>query len=336
MRVFLIKKNSLRRLIAKLVVLLGTGLVTLLIAEFCVRLLLPTYRPSRQFEMEIQLEGFPLGPKNASVRQATPKGDFDLMIEFGPAGFRDRRDLRTSPPGALFALGDSFTFGYGVEEKDRFSSRLESALGEPIYNVALPENFIGYQRFQRYAESLGARMGRLVVGVCMENDIRDYRDGKSSADLAGRAGGLRRWLQTHSALYLFLSQSIQSNGLLRSIAEKTGASNANTDDVPKNIYTEQMLATCRDELLKALVGREAIVLIIPSRALWKGGNEATERKVQERFIALVRDAGIKVVDPTPRFEEHGKPLDYYFTTDPHWTPEGHRIAAEELIKEMRR
>lgn len=97
-----------------------------------------------------------------------------------------------------------------------------------------------------------------------------------------------------------------------------------------------MLATCRDELQKVLMGREAVVLIIPSRALWTGGNEEVERKVQNRFVSLLREAGIKLVDPTPRFEENGKPLEYYFATDPHWTADGHRLAAEELIKEMRR
>jgi hypothetical protein len=40
----------------------------------------------------------------------------------------------------------------------------------------------------------------------------------------------------------------------------------------KNEWNETVLESSRDELLKLVSGRDALVLIIPSRRLWHGDN----------------------------------------------------------------
>lgn len=80
--------------------------------------------------------------------------------------------------------------GWGVDEDKRFSNLLEEHLkdcGPPaprVFNIAIPDNIVGYQRLLKYAESRGAKVRRMVVGICMENDLRDYHDGKSQRDLS--------------------------------------------------------------------------------------------------------------------------------------------------------
>ena len=90
--------------------------------------------------------------------------------------------------------------------------------------------------------------------------------------------------------------------------------------------------TSRDELVKLVAGRDALVLIIPSRNLWHGDYIATEQRVHEAFIRMLREAGLTVVDARPLLEASGDPLGCYFKTDPHWNARGHAIAGRELFK----
>src|SRR5262249_9155377 len=149
--------------------------------EGAIRIALPFFSPKTQIPFRLNAEGVPLGPEGQDVRQATPKGDYDAIVHFNQHGLRDRKDLRQSKPTDWFALGDSFTMGWGVDEAQRYSDRLEQAFqtnGYParVYNIAIPENILGYAKLLRYAESRGAQVRQLIVGVCMENDLRDYRD----------------------------------------------------------------------------------------------------------------------------------------------------------------
>jgi len=331
-----VKSNRLRRWIARLVILFVASVVALFLAEVGVRIALPDYNPKSQLALEIQPSGIPLGPRSRTVRQATSKGDYDIQMSFNALGLRDARDWREAPANALVALGDSTTVGYGVVEKERFSNQLEVLLGEPVYNVGMPENLIGYQRFLDYIESQGPAVKRMIVGISMETDLQDYSVGKTAAEMQGKNTGLRLWFQTHSAFYLFASHSIQANATLRAFAERTGIANVRSDGVSQNPDDERILISSRDQLARLIAGREATILIIPSRALWKGGGETTERKVHGRFVAMLREAGMKVVDMLPRLERDGRPLDFFFVTDAHWNARGHRAAAEELAAALRR
>src|SRR5690606_1102133 len=52
--------------------------------------------------------------------------------EYGMRNDLDPRDAR------VFALGDSFCFGYGVAHDAVFSNQLGALIGEPVYNMGVP------------------------------------------------------------------------------------------------------------------------------------------------------------------------------------------------------
>lgn len=331
-----------RRWLLRLMLLTASSAVSLLLMEAAVRVLLPHYSPRAQILFETQPDGVALGRRGATVRQANSKGDFDVSVTFNQLGLRDRKDLRAAKPGALFAVGDSFTMGWGVEEEERFSSQLERLLGEPVFNVAIPTDLRGYQRLLAYTEEQGVRVTRLVLGICMENDLRDYRDSSPSRPAPARApaqpaftGRAKPWLKTHSALFIAACHNLQKILFIRHALEAAGLAKDGEVIHMQNIFNETMLASCRDEVLRLAKDREVTVLLIPARGLWLGSNQETERRVHAHFAALLRDAGLRVVDPAPRFERDGPPLGCYFKADPHWNARGHRVAAEELAKAMK-
>ena len=344
-------KSRLRNFAVNLAVLVVTSLVCVLLLEWVVRWQFPYYSPSTQLRFHPMGNGLVLGEPLLIQRLWTPKGDYDTQVRFNAEGFRDTKLLSEATGSDWFALGDSFTMGMGVDEDKRYANVLEklfqsNGIKASVFNIAIPDNFIGYQRLLKYAESRTININHLIVGVCMENDIRDYRDGRSSWDFQGldvNPDGrrlstkelLRSWFKQHSALYTALSFELQKTELGRRFFERLGVAR-NVDSLSrKNTFSEEALVSCRDEMLKIVSDLDAFVLICPARQLWSGNNCETEARVHERFLQLLRDANVRVVDMKPVFEHEGNPLQFYYAHDPHWNPRGHALAARELFAEIR-
>src|SRR5262245_16628752 len=60
--------------------------------------------------------GTPIGVPNTFGRQVKNTGDFDVSVAFNHLGFRDSKRIESATDGSLFVVGDSFAFGWGVEE----------------------------------------------------------------------------------------------------------------------------------------------------------------------------------------------------------------------------
>jgi hypothetical protein len=339
------RRSRLRGLAAGLALLALSTAGCVLALEAAVRVFFPFFSPKTQIPFHLNADGVPLGPAGQSVRQATPKGDYDTLVHFNALGLRDPKELQGSTEADWLAIGDSFTLGWGVDEEQRFSSRLEQLLktnGSParVFNVAIPENIIGYGRLLKYAQAHGATSRHLIVGVCMENDLRDYSDGRGDWERAAdhdwqhavpRKELLRMWFRQHSALYTAVSFTLQRSTFFRQALEKAGIARDVTQLSGENSGDEKVLVSSRDRIKELVSGYDALVLLIPSRRLWHGATTQLETRVHERFVALLREAGIAVVDLKPAFERAGQPLDHYFATDPHWNERGHAVAARELF-----
>src|SRR6516164_7647042 len=86
------RRAKFRTLTAKLVIVGVTTAICIAILEVAVRALFPYFRPSAQIPFIPQPGGFALGPPLQTTRQATPKGDYDLLIRFNEDGFRDTKN----------------------------------------------------------------------------------------------------------------------------------------------------------------------------------------------------------------------------------------------------
>jgi len=138
-------------------------------------------------------------------------------------------------------------------------------------------------------------------------------------------------LWSHSALYIGASYTLQSNSTLRHLLERIGVARNIDRLIPNNEFSEQILISSCNELVKLATNYNSVILIIPSRALWHGNKIEEEKKVHDRFVQLLRKAGLQVVDMRPTFEQAVDPLSHYFSTDPHWNPSGHAEAADALL-----
>ena len=326
---------------AKLGLLAVSSLVSLLILEVGIRVLMPTYDPAGKVEVHRNADGVPLYRPNFVGRQWKNTGDYDVEIRINRVGFRDRKLVGNAGPDDLVVVGDSFSFGHGVAESERYSGLLEQTLDYPIYNIAIPTNLDGYQKLVGYAESHGAKIGKLIVGVCMENDLLDYDpadNGHSTNQPAAGVSLLHRtkaFLTSHSAFYNAATSAIHQNRHLKQTAVRLGLIRPNIAGMSRNRMDSSVIDSSVRKLVELAERCDTTVVIIPSRGLWVGDNQAVERAVHEQFTSRLRQRLPHVVDLRPVFEEGGNPLQYHFAHDGHWNARGHKRVADVLATALR-
>jgi hypothetical protein len=202
------------------------ALVGLMIVEFIARVIAPAYDPTGHVAFTLLPDGTPIGPPGAVRRLVKNTGDYDVQVRFNSLGLRDSKSIAVSGVDSIFVVGDSFGFGWGVEEPQRFSNLLEDRLGRLVFNISAgAADFDGYDHLIRYAETNRARIGTLVVSVCMENDLNRHprRQRVYGERPAGvRAGGAR----AGRALDVCRRQDI-SDGTFRGLRTRGGCDPSN-------------------------------------------------------------------------------------------------------------
>ena len=305
--------------------------------EISIRVLLPRLNPSGGPVFHVEPGGVRLGARGATCRQFTFTGDYDVQVRFNRYGLRDSKDLADSSAEDYFVVGDSYSFGWGVQEPERFSNRLDRRLAVAVYNISIPADLLGYQRLIEYARASGATIRKLIVGVCMENDLLDYPALRAhpQPDQRDRLAQLKAYLAAKSALAMAVATTLHAYPILQRWGVRSGLIVDSIGGMPKNSFSETLLSATVGELIRMVRPYDAVVLIIPSRGLWVGDNRVTESRVHRRLVSSLRAAGIRVVDLRERFEASGEPLQFFFPRDGHWNAAGHRQAADSLLQQLR-
>jgi lysophospholipase L1-like esterase len=334
-------------------VLVVCTVISVVLFEVAIRIFLPVYVPSDRVGF-VWFGDAMVGSPGAVFRLSKNAGDYDVEVRFNALGFRDEKSLATSTDRDLFVVGDSIPFGWGVAARDRFSDRLQAILNRPVFNIAIPGlDLDGYDRLLHYAEANGASIKNLIISVSLEHNLRIYDTSHpassppalshpaSSAPALprtniprGKLQELKQYLLGHSALYVALTYHVHQTPWLRRIAVRLGLLIPELDVLPDLAGSTEALTTSARRVVQLARGRNAIVLIVPSRRLWVGktADRAEAARIHEAFIKNLRDSGMIVVDLRDRFEQSGNPLAYHFANDTHWNKEGHRLAAEALAE----
>lgn len=308
----------------------------LCILEIGIRIILPVFIPAGDVSYYYNSEGVPLGKKKSFGRVYLSSGDFDVIVHFNQYGFRDHHDIKHGREQDVFTVGDSFTYGQGVCEQERYSDLLEYILRIPVYNIAVPTHIRGYRRLVKYAEENGVPIKNLIIGICMDNDIIDY-ESPSVADV--NLGSI--WIQNlkfflirHSAAYNAIADIVHRNRFLRIRAKCMGLLSEKKTDNTALISSVQ-------EVEHLAWKYNALIVIIPSGTLWmtqsvRGLLDSKESKrVHNEFVSALRQRNLNVVDLRSDFEESGNPLQYYFRHDMHWNKSGHAKVAEVIARYTR-
>jgi lysophospholipase L1-like esterase len=189
----------MRRLRFRLLLAAGATLLALLLAEGAFRIATPSHAPrTGQGAVVPGGEAGPFfrlvpGSRFEHVWDGDPYGVLPegarLTYQLDPIGYRSGDAM--GRPSALVVLGDSFTFGEGVAIGDRFTERLDAALGAPgVFNAGVP----GWSTLDQVAvlpELLAARRPRAVLVVAQPNDAVPitHAQQRAEGDLLALSGG---------------------------------------------------------------------------------------------------------------------------------------------------
>ena len=308
------------------------------LAEGLTRLLFPAFDPSGRFESSYSVGTLLLGKPGTEARLIKNTGDYDVSVRINSHGLRDANDVATAGSDDILVVGDSFTWGWGVEAQDRFSDRLQILTGRRTFNLSTPTDIDGYAALLAYAKTLQSRAGRAVIAVCMENDLRLYRGRWEGEPHSGSGPDFKGWLSSHSALYLLAVTAFHQTPWLHDIAVKAGLIVPNLEGIAKHDYDPAIIDSSADRLKEIAERYRTLVVLIPSRALWVGNSRsrAVEDRVHTAFIVALQRRGIDVLDLQPILEAQGAPLSYHFANDGHWNARGHALAAHAISQHLAR
>ncbi len=285
------------------------------------------------------------------------------------------RIAESEPPAAdgaarLLAVGDSFTFGVGVDAEDAFPEGLEARLnaaGGRAWDVR--NGGVGGYGPQRTSRALRGRQASwkphvVVHAIYIGNDLEDSDPATLVQDAHVRDGRLisaghhpllqlRLALRTRSHLYAFVRHRLY--GLYR--ASGLWQRSQYVDPVGLATWPERVtdvtwpaaragIKDIRDWAAKRDV--KYLVVVVPARwqvsdeawaryrRAWKQPDDAFDRDHGQRVVLeALRELGIPVVNllpPLRRAESAG--VRTYYSLDPHWTPAAHALAAQLIHHKM--
>ena len=265
----------------------------------------------------------------------------------------------------LLIIGDSFTFGHGVELEQAFTYRAATMLtdaGEPTIGIngGVPGFGIPDEVAWLEAHGLGFEPDIIVLAVFLGNDLQDAR--KETTELvdgleaAVQSGGLTDWLNRHSHLFRLTRSSI-AGSVERRLRELFGRKPSYSHlmlveefEVYSKQWPEEMerarerTAAALERLVEAAGDRRVAALLIPSN-LTLDDNRFKETlnqleldpesvdsgRPRREVTRLLEEREIPTLDLTEPFAtalQNGTAL--YFVHDRHWTVAGHELAGQLL------
>jgi lysophospholipase L1-like esterase len=296
------------------------------------------------------------------VPGASGFGRAGTYIHINADGFRDSEHSPHKDAGIfrIMVIGDSFTFGQGVNLEDTYSKYLERFINNKgINSEVINCGVIGYGMWQ-YLEVLKRKVipckpDLVILGIFIDDittSFSPYKNlgnwpgtnpfAKDASDIMNRSY-LWNFFENLNTIFETKYRYRRGYQYLKGIEERkqaTGPAHPETTwhqimygKLPKQTYLDfsqtlnEFIRTCE------AVNIQPLIVLIPDAAQL---NEP-ERQAVNRFVEeTCREIGVPLVDVTERFEREEDPRTLYlFPFDAHTSPKGHRLIAESILEKIR-
>lgn len=267
--------------------------------------------------------------------------EFDVAIRINGRGERADTEVpveRVPGKKRILVIGDSFTFGHGVEAAEGWPARLEALVPDSeVINLAVTGYGTDQQVLRLEKRGLEYRPDLVLLGLFEGNVFRNVKHEqmgypKPRFRLAGGQLALEGVPlpqlgegETYAAAMPWSRLWAFAGGRGIELFRHLGFG----ESWPlTGAILERFAADCRG------IGAEPRVVLIPKdRAVdapgWRG---AIHRRTLRKIDELSTGRGLATLDLTPLlaadFEKDGRQL--YFPLDGHWTPAGHEAAARAV------
>jgi hypothetical protein len=150
------------------------------VSELYPKIYYPTERNFALHKPNVIVSGEPFGNFYSEPMRQSPTLMASVLersavtIRINELGFRESSDISSAE---IFTLGDSFTFGWGVNEHESWPGLLETQLDQPIYNLGIhdasPRQELELLKFVLKKHSGELRIRKLLWMIYEGNDLED-------------------------------------------------------------------------------------------------------------------------------------------------------------------
>jgi hypothetical protein len=278
-------------------------------------------------------------------------GDSRWTVHTDEHGFRvPERAAGPSGPPILLWLGDSFTFGYGVDFEKSFVGLLALDRNARHRHIDAAVGGYGPTQYRQMLEYLfngGFRPAAVIIPVFLGNDFDDTISDKKAPvrnGILGDDGGLKSFFKRHFHLYRLVAAArhrLHPTGVSQGVLEMNADARAWTDgplrqaDAIFRQEFERIGSICRSQAI------DLRVLLIPGPGMVDSLEKGTSRTAdgardqslpRKHALSALRDLQISFLDLTPMLVEHPVTETYFFF-DGHFTPRGHQLVKDAVARE---
>lgn len=298
-------------------------------------------------------------------------GQFYSTFRTNRQGLRGTREFPFERGGAtrIVVVGDSFTWGYGVNDEDVYVSKLAALLPQmEILNLGVTA--YGPSQELEYFKSEGVRYHPDIVvwAFCLndieESEYRSIKKGMSvvqdTAKYDRQAGNWKKWVSERVYLYSFIMDRINTSKTLVNLLVRVGikgelggyeALDINLrpalKQYPVDLEEQWESTKSKFRMIRDIVYDQKarlVLVLIPSRqsieptafahtiAYTKYGPKDFDLDKPYRLLEqFAQDEQIEVINPVSAFvKSNSVGIKLYFTNDSHFTSAGHELFAREI------
>ena len=278
-------------------------------------------------------------------------GDFRVRITVNDFGLRNPEPVEAAADRVWF-VGDSMTFGWGVERDEIYSTVVGRLLNTPVYNIASPAAEACAYQWLVARMPVRIRPRAVVIGLILENDVKQYDCRKMAAEIdaarmkpsveePSRWGkrNVKVFLTKNTALYNFFAVSLKRVAFVREFLTAAGLI------AESHAYKRKLTEAGLDHAVERTafeidVLRSGLPDGIPFAVLIAAGrfeirdDDPFYRKLRVKMVAALAARGMATIDLFADFRKEGF-QSTHFAHDGHWTPLGHEVAASAVAEWLR-
>ncbi|MEM3127025.1 MAG: SGNH/GDSL hydrolase family protein [Candidatus Woesearchaeota archaeon] len=346
------KKSNRKHILFGILTSIISIIFVLLVLEISLRFFYPQSLEREEFDPVFKWRN---RPGFSGVIIAENEKDFFTKFKINKDGFRGE-ELRENAKYKIMTIGDSFTFGKGVEDNETYSAVLEKNLNDLGYDTeVINTGVIGYYPDQYYlvVKKMAPvyKPNMIIIGFFGGNDIEDtdlleISDNKvieKPFEKPPVNTRVKKFFAKNSHLYNYLIIKAMQNPWIDKLLIEIGVfaihySPFFTRELEEYYTEENKIKIILNETIKEANKQEIplIILYIPpiedvsdryyENAIKIFPNTKLNRYTVRKFIEdFGKQTNIKVVDPVDQLNEES-----YLPQDLHWNKKGHAVAASLL------
>ena len=353
----------MKSLLFKIVGVLLGFLVAFAIAEGAVRLFRPEEVGSVRFTCDPDMGEIPV-PGQHGLRHFP--GVFDFTYSNNSLGWRGRREFRADKQTSyrVLFLGDSFTYGTGVNDDQTFAAQVEKILtadrlSVEVMNAGCPGKGTDYE--VKVFDTVGRKFYPDLTVLCFfcndfqDNERAEYYNIDKRGDLHTKAldcnqGALKKflldlpgynwlisWSQAanlvkNAIVDLLVSRAAQNgpdatHGLVVSYKQGAAGYSNRTNKGLTNLYVEHLNTAVER------AGGSLIMFYIPvSQEVREYQKSRTISADEQACVRIAADNGITLWSLTPLLALSGQSIENLYYKEGHWTAAAHELAARSMSR----